>query len=81
MDIENLDLIKEKLNNKISPVTCPMCRASVGFTPYAQEFQQVSYNRDGSTLGINDIQYVSTIMCRCNNCGFIACFDKDFLLK
>lgn len=81
MDIKNLDLIKEKLNNKISPVTCPMCRTGANFTPYAQEFQQVSYNRNGRTLGVDDIQYVSTVMCRCSHCGFVACFDMEYLLK
>lgn len=81
MDIKNLDLVKERLNKKTSPVTCPMCHASAGFTPYAQEFQQVSYNREGIVLNVDDIKFVPIVLCRCNNCSFIASFDLEELIK
>lgn len=81
MEIKNLDLIKEKLNKKLAPVVCPMCHSHSGFTPYAEEFQQVSYNRDGTVLNVNSINFVSTVLCRCNNCGFIAIFDLKELVK
>jgi hypothetical protein len=81
MKIENLELIKEKLNKKLSPVTCPMCKAQKGFTPFSNEFQQISYKREGDQLDINDIQYTSTVLCRCNNCGYLAMFDINKLLE
>lgn len=81
MNIEKLDLVKENLNKKLSPVTCPMCHATSGFAPYAQEFQQVSYNRNDAVLDVNNISFVKTVLCRCNSCGFIATFDLDEVLK
>lgn len=81
MDIKNLDLVKENLNKKISPVICPMCRKNTGFTPYAHEFQQVSYDQKDRVLDVNSIQYVSTVLCRCDNCSFMASFDLAELVK
>lgn len=81
MNIKNFDSIKRKLNEKLSPVTCPMCKSNQGFTPFNSEFHQVSYNREGNQLNPNNIEFASTILCRCNHCGFLAMFDMDKLLE
>lgn len=56
-----------------------MCKKTKGFTPYAEEFQDVSYNRIGKNLDPNAIKFISLANCRCNYCGFIAKFDLNFI--
>lgn len=81
MEIKNFEEVKAKLNQKLAPVECPMCHSRNGFTPYAQEFHQVSYNREGNILNVDNIDYVSVVLCRCNNCGFVAAFDLKKVLE
>ncbi len=81
MEIENFDLIKEKLNKKLAPVTCPMCKSKLGFSPYAEEIQQISCNREGNVLDLDEAKFIKTVSIRCNNCGFLALFDINGLLE
>lgn len=77
MKIKNIEGIKLALNSKLNGLICPMCRSDKGFTPFSQEFQGLAFAREKNVLDISNIQYISCISCRCNNCGFIANFDLD----
>lgn len=78
MEIKNIDVVKEFLNSKTSPLVCPICKSLSGFTPFKQEYQQISFPREETLLNNSKgIKYISVVSCRCNNCGFIANFDLD----
>lgn len=64
------------INQKFSPITCPMCKKATGFDLGDDIFHLIALNIKDNTADLGNFARIESVLTVCKNCGYIALFKK-----